>query len=540
MTRSTLLLIAAAAGLAASLGGCSLAPAYRPPAPLTPPPGGWKTAEGWRPANPSDGAVRADWWTGFGDPVLSDLVQRANTRNQTVAQAAAAYRQALAATREARASLFPTVSANGAVTHSYSRSGRVITGDVIGTTTGSSSGTTTGGSGSTGTGTGATGSGTSTGTTTGGTTTGLVSNGSSATSYRLNLQASWQPDFFGRVLNNLRSQRYTQEARLADLANAQLTVQGELVTDYLSLRGTDAQIATLAATVAAFQRSLQIATNRYNAGVVARTDQFQAESQLASAQSDLEGQKQVRAQYEDAIAVLVGENPAGFRLAALPGWQPTVPAVPDALPSILVERRPDIAAAERQVAAANATIGVQRAAFFPTVSLSGSGGLQNQALSGLFSASSLLWSAGAQVAETILDFGARSARLQQARAAYDAAVANYRGVTLTAFQEVQDNLIAQEILVRQERLLRIASVAADRSEAALGNQYRAGIVIYTDVTTAQATALNARRALIQAQLDRQTAAVALTQALGGGWSAADLAREAAGARVDAVTAAQKR
>ena len=534
MIRSTLLL-----ALAASLGGCSLAPAYRPPAPLTPPPGGWKTAEGWRPANPSDGAVRADWWTGFGDPTLSDLVARANTHNQTVAQAAAAYRQAIAATREARASLFPTVSANGAVTHSYSGSGRVITGDVIGTTTGSSSGTTTGSNGVT-TGTGTPGSGTSTGTTTGGTTTGLVSNGSSSTSYRLNLQASWQPDFFGRVLNNLRSQRYTQEARLADLANAQLTVQGELVTDYLSLRATDAQIATLAATVAAFQRSLQIATNRYNAGVVARTDQFQAESQLASAQSDLEGQKQVRAQYEDVIAVLVGENPAGFRLAALPDWKPNVPAVPDALPSILVERRPDIAAAERQVAAANATIGVQRAAFFPTVSLSGSGGIQNDALSGLFSASSLLWSVGAQVAETILDFGARSARLQQARAAYDAAVANYRGVTLTAFQEVQDNLIAQEILVRQERLLRTASVAADRSEAALGNQYRAGIVIYTDVTTAQATALNARRALIQAQLDRQTAAVALTQALGGGWSAADLAREAAAARVDAVTAAQKR
>jgi NodT family efflux transporter outer membrane factor (OMF) lipoprotein len=519
------------------LSGCSLAPPYHGVAPLSPPPGGWKTAEGWRPANPSDGAVRADWWTAFNDPTLSDLVARANLHNQTVAQAAATYRQAAAATREARASLFPTVSANGGVTHSYSGSGRVINGGVI-------TGSTTGAGGS-GTGTGIGGTGTSGGTGTGsgtttGTTTGVISNGSSSTSYRLSLAASWQPDFFGQVLNNVRSQRYTQAARLADLANAQLTVQGELVSDYLSLRAADAQIATLSATVAAYRRSLQIASNRYNAGIAARTDQFQAQSQLASAQSDLEGEKRTRAQFEDAIAVLVGENPAGFRLAAVPTWQPLVPAVPDALPSTLVERRPDIAAAERAVAAANATIGVQRAAFFPTVPLSGSGGFQNESLSGLFSAGALLWSLGAQITETLLDFGGRSARVQQARAAYDAAVANYRGVTLTAFQDVQDNLIAQEILARQEALLRVASVAADRSEAALLNQYRSGIVIYTDVVTAQATALNARRSLIQAQVDRQNAAVALTQALGGGWSAADLAGQAATARVGAVTAAQPR
>ena len=508
----------------AMVGGCSLAPPYARPAPLVSPPGGWKTAEGWRPANPDGGGVRGDWWTGFADRTLDELVARADANNQTVAQAAAAYRQAAAATREARASLFPTVSANGSVTHSYSGSGRVITGDVVGTSTGSSAGT----------GTGTTGSGTTTGTTTGSTTTGLVSNGRSSTSYRLSLQASWQPDFFGRVLNTTRNARYTQEARLADLANARLTVQGELVSDYLSLRAADAQIASLSATVAAFDRSLRIATNRYDAGVVARTDQFQAQSQLASAQSELEGQKRTRAQFEDAIAVLVGENPAGFRIVSLPDWRPAQPDVPDTVPSALVERRPDIASAERQVAAANAQVGVQRAAFFPTVSLSGSGGVQNDALTGLFSAGSLLWSLGGQVAETLLDFGARSARVAQARAAYDATVANYRGVTLTAFQEVQDNLIAQEILARQEALLRTASVAADRSEAALSNQYKAGIVIYTDVVTAQTTALNARRALIQAQLDRQNATVALVQALGGGWSDAELANGAEAARAAAV------
>jgi len=254
---------------------------------------------------------------------------------------------------------------------------------------------------------------------------------------------------------------------------------------------------------------------------------FQAESQLASAQSDLEGQTRTRTQYEDAIAVLIGENPAGFRLAPIgTSWTPVVPDAPVALPSALVERRPDIASAERAVAAANATIGVNRAAFFPTVSLTGSGGFSGNALSSLFDAGASLWSLGASVAETLLDFGARGARVAQSRAAYDAAVANYRQVTLTAFQGVQDNLVAQEVLARQENYLRTASLAADQSERTLRNQYRAGIVVYSNVVTAQATALNARRALIQAQLDRQTAYVALVQALGGGWTLADLGDDA--------------
>jgi NodT family efflux transporter outer membrane factor (OMF) lipoprotein len=467
-----------------ALAGCSLAPPYNRPttaaAPAT-----WKTVEGWRPANPNDGAPRNDWWTAFNDAALNDLVARADAHNQTLAQAAATWRQATAATREARASLFPTVSANGSVNHNYSGSGSVVT------STGNNSAT--------------------------------VSSGRSSTSYRVDVEASWQPDLFGSVLNTTRNARYTAEARLADLANARLALQGELVTDYLSLRASDAQIASLTATVDAYQRALTIATNRYDAGIVARTDVFQAQSQLASAQSDLEGETRTRAQFEDAIAVLIGENPASYRLASIAtAWAPVTPDVPVSVPSALLERRPDIASAERQAAAANAQIGVNRAAFFPTVSLSGSGGLQSNALSGLFDAGATLWSLGASVAETLFDFGARKARVEEARAAYDATVANYRQVTLTAFQAVQDNLVAQEVLARQEAYLRTASVAADKSEETLRNQYRAGIVVYTDVVTAQATALNARRALIQGQLDRQTATVALIQALGGGWSAADL------------------
>ncbi|WP_267394105.1 MULTISPECIES: efflux transporter outer membrane subunit [unclassified Sphingomonas] len=486
------------------LAGCSLAPDYHRPQVAGDVAPQWKTVAGWRPANPSDGAPRADWWTAFNDATLNELAVRLDQHNQSLAQALATYREAVAATREARASLFPTISANGAVTHSYSGSGNVITGSVISSTTGTSTGGTTTGGTSTGTGT-------STGS--------IVSRGNSSSSYRLNLQASWQPDFFGQLTNTVRNARYTAQARAADLANTRLTLQGELVSDYLSLREADADIASLQATVTGYARALQISTNRYNAGIAARTDVFQAQSQLASAQSDLEAETRTRSQFENAIAVLIGENPATYRLASLGmRWTPVVPDMPVSLASDLLERRPDIASAERQVAAANAEIGVERAAFFPTVSLTGSGGVENGALSGLFSAGALLWSVGAQVTQTLLDFGARSARVAQAREAYNATVANYRQVTLTAFQEVQDDLIAVEVLARQEAYLRTASRAADQSEASLRNQYLAGTAIYTDVVTAAATALTARRALLQAQLDRQNAAVALVQAMGGGWT----------------------
>ncbi|HEX5184896.1 MAG TPA: efflux transporter outer membrane subunit [Allosphingosinicella sp.] len=514
MTRKTIALMTAFA-----LAGCSLAPPYHRPS-IAPPPGGWKTVDGWRPANPNDGAVRSDWWTAYDDPVLNDLEARAILHNQTLAQAAATWRQARAATREARASLFPTVTAEGAVTHSYSGGGRtVITGGTINP-----------GSGGTGTGTGTGGT---------GTTVTTATSGRSSTNYRVDIGASWEPDLFGRVRNTVSNARATEQARLADLANARVALEGELATDYLSLRAADAQIASLTATVTAFQKALTIADNRYTVGIAARTDVFQAQSQLASAQSDLEGERRTRAQFEDAVAVLAGENPASFTLPAVAAaWTPVTPEIPLSIPSALLERRPDIAAAEREVAGANANIGVERAAFFPTVNLTGQAGFDNNALSGLFSAPAFLWSLGASVAQTLLDFGARSARVAQARAAYDAAVANYRQVTLTAFQQVEDNLIAGQILARQETYLRTASIAADRSEQTLLNQYRAGITVYTNVVTAQATALSARRALIQGQLDRQNAAVALVQALGGGWTAADLTNGSEAGRAAAIQAAQ--
>ena len=477
------------------LAGCSLAPHYARPAVETPVI--WKTEEGWQPARPADGMDRGPWWQAFGDPVLNDLMIRADAHNQTVAQAAATYRQAHAVTREARASLFPTVGLDGSVTHTYSGGSRTIV--------------------------------------TGGVATG-GGNGGSRTSnnYSVGLDASWTPDLFGSVSNTVANDRLTEQARLADLADARLALHAELATDYLSLRAADAQIASLAATVEAYKRSLAIATNRYNAGIGIHSDVWQAQSQLASAQSDLVGETRTRAQFEDAIAVLVGEAAPAFTLAAVPNWAPVTPDVPVDMPATLLERRPDIASAERAVAAANAEIGVAKAAFFPTVSLSGSGGFNSDTISSLFKSSSSLWSLGASVAETILDFGARSARVAQTRAAYDSAVANYRQTTLAALQDVQDELVAARVLARQEALLREASIAADKSEVSLRDQYLAGTVIYTDVVTAQATALSARRALIQGQVDRQNAAVALIQALGGGWRAEDAANGAEAARAKAI------
>lgn len=475
MIRSLPLLLASVA-----LAGCSLAPPYARP--TSPSAEQWKPVEGWQPATPADGAARGDWWTAFGDATLNDLVTRANAHNQTLAQAEASYRQAHAATREARASLFPTISATGSVTHSQSGGAHTIVTNGVTSSSGSRA----------------------------------------TTTYNPGVAASWTPDLFGQVRNGVSNARATEQARAADLGASQLAIDGEVVTDYLSLRAVDAQIATLAATAAAYERSLQIATNRYAAGIAPHSDVFQAQSQLASAQSDLEGQKSTRAQLENALATLVGENAAAFDLPARADWAPTIPNVPVALPSTLLERRPDIASAERQVAAANAEIGVERSAFFPTLSLSGSGGFNNDSLSGLFSSASSLWSVGATLAQTLFDGGARRARVASARAAYDAAVANYRQVTLAAFQAVQDNLAATAILARQDVLLAAASTAADRSEASVRFQYQSGIVAYSDVVTAQATALSARRSLIQIRADRQTTAAALIQALGGGWSTTKL------------------
>ncbi|MCC2976574.1 efflux transporter outer membrane subunit [Sphingomonas sp. PL-96] len=472
------------------LAGCAVGPDYVRPTAATPP--SFKTAPGWTAATPSDRIDRGKWWQLFGDATLSSLSERALAANQTIAQAAATYAQARAATREQRASLFPAVDLSGSGVRSGGGSRNRVT--------------TVASGGSSGDGTG---SGTGTGTT--------VSTGTSSNStYQVAIGASWEPDLFGRIRRTVENAEATAEARRADLASSQLSILGELATNYFNLRAADAEITLVQETIAGYERALRIATNRYNAGIVARTDVFQAQSQLATTRSELEGLQRNRRTYENAIAVLVGEPASSFTLAAAQ-WTPTVPAVPTGVPSGILQRRPDIAAQERAVAAANAEIGVEQSAFFPTVTLSSEGGVQASGIGSLFSSSATLWSLGASVAQTLFDAGARSARVRQARAAYDAAVASYRETVLEAFQDVEDQLTAAQILARQELLLREAATAATRTEAATLNQYQEGLITFTDVVTAQATALNARRSLLQASVDRQTAAVALVQALGGAW-----------------------
>jgi NodT family efflux transporter outer membrane factor (OMF) lipoprotein len=294
-------------------------------------------------------------------------------------------------------------------------------------------------------------------------------------------------------------------------------MQGELAVNYLGLRQADAEIALVNRTVEGYRRSLTITQNRYAAAIAPRSDVLQAQTQLANAQADLESLVQTRATYENAIATLVGEPASGFRLAADPNWSSTVPEIPTGVPSTLLERRPDIASAERRVAAANADIGVARAAFFPSFDLTASGNSSSSRLGDLFSASANTWSLGLSAAQTLFDAGARKARVEQARAAYDASVADYRQTALSAFEDVENQLTAVRVLERRYALLETSSQAADQTEQMILNQYKAGQVAYTDVVTAQASAFSARRALLSARVSRQTAAVALVQALGGGW-----------------------
>jgi len=469
---------ATAIAVAAALSACAVGPDYQRPE-LSISSDRFKEAGAeWQPAQPNDAAERGEWWKLFNDAQLDELVRQVEVSNQNIAAAQAAYTQARAMVREQRASLFPVINLNGGVTRSGSNSGN-------------------------------------TGVVTGGTVT---QGGGVRNRYQASVGASWEPDVWGRLRRSLESARANEAASAADLANARLAAQGELVINYLSLRETDAEIALQQATVEGYERSLTIAQNRYNAGIAPRTDVLSAQTQLYNAQASLEGLQRTRQTLEHAIAVLVGKAPSDFSLAPAE-WNGVVPDVPLMLPSTLLERRPDIAAAERDVAAANASLGIAQTAWFPSFSLSGSYGNSASHIKDLFDSSTMLWSLGASVTETLLDFGARKARVAQARAAYESAVARYRQTALSAFQDVEDQLTAARVLERQYELRQQASAVADENERLVLNQYKAGQVSYSEVVAAQASAANARTALLQAALDRQTTAVALIQALGGGWQA---------------------
>jgi len=451
--------------LAALLSACAVGPDYqRPEAPAS---AAFKEAPqgdaGWFPAAPADTLERGPWWQLFGDAELDKLVAQVEVSNQNVAAAVAAYAQARALVAQQRASLFPSVGLNA----SAQRSG-------------------------------------------GGASLGTANN------LQLGVAASWEPDVWGALRRSVEGAQASAQASAADLAAARLSAQGELATDYFALRATDAQIALTRSSVEGYTRSLKITQDRYAAAIAAKTDVLQAQTLLDSTRANLSSLAITRAQLEHAIAVLIGKAPAEFSLPVA-DWNTAVPAVPLGVPSGLLQRRPDIASAERAVAAANANIGVQRSAYFPALTLSGSYGNAGSRIGDLIGASTSLWSFGLSAAQTLFDAGATRARVEGAEAARAAAVARYRQTVLTAFQAVEDQLAATRYLAEQADLRRSASEAADLTEQQLLNRYKQGLVAYTDVVTAQVSALNARSTLSQLASSRQAAAIALIQALGGGW-----------------------
>ncbi|MSO76574.1 MAG: efflux transporter outer membrane subunit [Alphaproteobacteria bacterium] len=460
--------------LALALAGCTVGPDYDRPA--APAPALYKELEGWRIATPQDTAERGAWWLIYGDPLLDDLVRQVAASNQTLKAAQAAYRQANALVRQARAGLFPVLTAGGAVDRAQRAS---------------SGGASLGGGGRT------------------------------ATSYDLSLDASWVPDLWGRVRRSVEGNVASAEARAADMADVRLAAEAALAGAYLQLRVTDALQRLLDATVEAFDQSLAIARNRVGAGVASYADVAQALAQLEQARSQAVAVGVGRAQLEHAIAALIGRPPAELAIAATTD-ELRAPAVPPGVPTSLLERRPDIAAAERDMAAANAAIGVAEAAYYPDLTLSGSLGWTGSALDNLFRASSQVWALGARLAGTLFDGGARGARVDAARALYDQTVALYRQTVLTAFQQVEDQLATLRILAEQWEVQAGAVQAAREAERLVLNQYAAGTVPYTSVLTAQTTALASEQTALNILRGQLIASVALIQALGGGWTGGDL------------------
>ncbi|AXK64014.1 MULTISPECIES: efflux transporter outer membrane subunit [Burkholderia] len=494
---------AVAVATAVLLAGCAVGPDYHRPD--TSIPAAYKEAPaGWKVAQPADRTDRGPWWAVYNDPQLDALIDKLNASNQTIAQSAAAYRQARALVTEARAAYFPTVglTASG----SRSRSGR----------TSVSSGTSSNFSGSS-----------------------SISN-----SYSVGLDASWEPDLWGKVSRTVSAQRAGEAAAAADLANARLSQQALLAQTYFQLRTSDALQKLLDDTVKSYGESLKLTQNQYAQGVAARADVIQAQTQLQSAQAASIDNGVARAQYEHAIATLIGEPASTFSLPPAP-LTAEPPITPVDVPSAVLERRPDIAAAERRAAAANEQIGVAISAFFPTLTLSASGGFESSVWSQLFTLPARFWTVGPQLAATLFDAGLRAAQTDAARATYDENVAAYRLAVLTAFQDVEDNLASQRILAQEVDVQRQAVDSAEHSLAIVTNQYKAGTVAYLNVLTAQTTAFTAQQKLATIAGQRMVSSVGLVKALGGGWNTSEMAREtgdmaapapASGAAAPAATA----
>ncbi len=476
--RATGIRISVVAGVLTLACGCAVGPNYKRPTAPEPPAFKEQTApEGepspWKPAEPSDAAPRGKWWEIFEDPQLNSLEEQVDVSNQSIAQAEAQYRGARAAVRGARADFFPTVTTSPSVTRSRGAA--------------------------------------------------TLANGAPATvnQYQFPADVSYEVDAWGRVRRSVESSVALAQASAADLETIRLSMHAELASDYFQLRGIDAERQLLEDNVTAYEKALQLTLNRFHQGVVSGVDVAQAQTQLETTRAQATDLRLSRAQFEHAIAILVGKAPADFAIAP-PAAVPPPPVVPVGLPSELLERRPDIAASERRVASANAQIGVATAAFFPRLLLAASGGYGSSTLVSFFSLPNRFWSIGAALVETLFDGGKRRAATEQARAAYDASVAAYRLDVLTAFQDVEDNLAALRILAIEARQQAAAVEAAERSLTIARNRYEAGVTTYLEVITAQTVALTNERVAIELSTRRLTSAVNLVKGLGGGWDPASL------------------
>jgi NodT family efflux transporter outer membrane factor (OMF) lipoprotein len=466
-------LIAVIAG-AALLGGCVVGPKYKRPSTAVPPAYKEPPPEGWKEAQPADGELKGKWWEVYNDPALNTLEEQVGISNQNVLAAEASYREAKAAARVAHSALFPTATAGVSITESRSS----FAGNV-------------------------------------------PSAPGRRTIYSLPVDVSYEPDLWGRVRRSITAGVATAQATAAQLENIRLLYQADLAQDYFQLHSIDTEKDLLSRTVASYQEYLQLTRNRFAGGVASDLDVAQAESQLYGVQAQLTDLNVQRAALEHAIAILTGKAPAEVTVpAATVGAFP--PPIPVGIPSAMLERRPDVAAAERSVAAANEEVGITKAAFFPVLTLSSSVGLQASSFAKWLGLPSRFWSVGPALAETLFDGGRRRGQVAEAQAAYDALVADYRQTVLAALGQVEDNLAALRYFAQEATQVQDTVAAAERSLTLSTAQYKAGTTSYLQVITAQAAVLQGQRTAVQLLGRRLVASVSLIEALGGGWTTAQL------------------
>lgn len=474
-------LCAAALTAMAALSGCHIAPKYVRPQFQAPP--AYKdettqpsaTSPAWSAANPADASARGAWWLVFNDAQLSDLEKQVDVSNQNIALAAANYAAARALVRETRSQYFPTASLGAGV-----QTARLSVFPAVNLTS-----------------------------------------GASYTEYTLPLEASWEPDIWGRVRNSVHSAAYAAQSDAATLESVRLAMRAQVAMNYFQIRAQDALADVLDSTISSDQSTLDITQSLAQSGLSNDEAVAAAEAQLQATKAQRENIRITRAQYEHALALLLGKTPADFSLPVMPLQSPA-PDIPPGVPATLLERRPDIAAAERTVAQANAQIGIARSAYFPNLTLSGSVGYESLSALTWVSWPSRVWAVGPSIAETIFDAGLRRATVQEYRARYDASVATYRQTVLTAFQQVEDNLAATSRLRDEIRQQNLAVEAANRQLAEATTRYKSGLDPYLNVIQAEQTVLSYRQTEVSLRSQQMNATVQLIQALGGGWSVAQL------------------